>query len=55
MGDNEITPTAITLPVILAANQASTAPQGYIGISGATLVWFDGTSWQSLIGSNTGD
>jgi len=50
-----IYPTGLTLPSIPVAKQAETAPTGYIGMSGASLVFFDGTAWRQLTGDNTGD
>lgn len=44
--DEVLNPKAITLPNIPVGSQLSTAPTGAIGISGADLVFFDGTDWQ---------
>ena len=42
-----IAPKAIILPKIPLADQLTTVATGTIGISGATLVFFYGTTWAS--------
>ena len=38
----------LILPTILYANQLTTAPTGSIAISGANLVFFNGTQWTAV-------
>jgi hypothetical protein len=47
--DNDVlTPSALTLPSIPKASQLTSAPAGYFGLSGATLVFFNGSAWQKV-------
>jgi len=47
MATNEeiLKPQALVLPSIPASSQLTTAPVGDIGMSGASLVYFNGTNW----------
>jgi hypothetical protein len=47
----EIAPSSIVLPSIPFASQSTTAPTGLVGISGATIVFFNGTAWKYIAGS----
>lgn len=46
-----IAPIAITLPSIPYAKQALSAPTGALGMSGAFLVFFNGTIWKYAAGT----
>jgi len=50
MATNEemLAPKSLILPSIIAANQTLTAPTGLLAISGATIVFFNGTAWQRV-------
>lgn len=50
-------PKHLVLPTISSGQYATTdgVPTGSIFISGNEIVWFDGTAWQTLSGSNSGD
>ena len=50
-GGDVLAPIALTLPSIPYASQTATAPAGYIGLSGASLVYFDGSAWKHWEGS----
>jgi hypothetical protein len=47
----QIAPESIILPSIPYEAQAATAGTGTIGISGATLVYFNGTGWKCVAGT----
>ena len=40
-------PRAIVLPSIPVADQATAGQTGSIGVSGATLVFYNGSAWKS--------
>lgn len=46
MSTDILKPTVLILPSIPAAKQSSGAEIGQIGMSGADLVYNDGTKWQ---------
>lgn len=43
---NVVAPKNLIAPTIPAAQQTLTAPTGSIAVSGARLVWFDGSVWK---------
>lgn len=43
--DDVIFPRSLVLPSIPVASQLSSAPTGTIGMSGASLVYFNGSNW----------
>ena len=42
---DNLNPTSLIIPSMPEAKQTSTAPTGYIGMSGANLVFFNGSNW----------
>lgn len=46
MSTDILKPRVIILPSIPAAKQSAGAETGQIGMSGADLVYYDGTAWQ---------
>jgi hypothetical protein len=46
-----LNPRWLTLPLIPVANQLTSAEAGTIGLSGAILVFFDGSSWKKITSS----
>ena len=54
MTDEVLTPVALTLPDVSNVDN-NVIPTGMIGISGACIFWYDGTTFQEISGSNTGD
>ena len=54
--DNDVLmPVNLVLPDMSGTRQDANAPTGLIGMSGANLVFFDGSAWRFLSGDNTGD
>lgn len=49
--EDVIAPKGLILPTIPVGSQLSSAPTGYIAISGASLVFFNGTDWKSVLGT----
>jgi len=41
-------PKWLVLPTVAVANQAATAQTGSLAISGAKLVFHNGTAWQTI-------
>jgi len=46
--DNVLFPAALTLPSLPYASQLNTADTGTIAMSGANLVFFNGTNWKGV-------
>jgi hypothetical protein len=53
MATNEevLNPKSLVVPTIVVGNQTANAQTGTVGISGATLVFFNGSAWKYIAGS----